>query len=71
MPGGQQAAPVGGRTFGTVPEIAARLVVSRMTVYRLIHAGELRAYRLGRALRVDPRDLNAYMRRATVAGGAE
>jgi excisionase family DNA binding protein len=36
----------------TVAEVATLLRVSRMTVYRLIHTGELSAIRLGRTFRI-------------------
>ena len=36
----------------TVLEIASRFRVSTMTVYRLIHAGELASVRIGRSYRV-------------------
>lgn len=38
--------------FLTVAEVAARMRVSRMTVYRLVHSGELPAVRFGRSFRV-------------------
>src|SRR3954469_12847818 len=34
-------------TFLTVAEVAAMMRVSKMTVYRLVHAGELSAVRVG------------------------
>nr|WP_208392171.1 helix-turn-helix domain-containing protein [Auritidibacter ignavus] len=36
----------------TVTEVAEMMRVSRMTVYRMIHAGELPAVRFGRSYRV-------------------
>ncbi len=36
----------------TVAEVADTMRVSRMTVYRLVHAGELPAIRFGRSFRV-------------------
>ncbi len=36
----------------TVPEVAARLRCERNTVYRMVNAGELRAVRLGRLVRI-------------------
>lgn len=36
----------------TVAEVAAIMRVSKMTVYRLVHAGELPAIRFGRSFRV-------------------
>lgn len=38
--------------FLTVSEVAEVMRVSRMTVYRLIHAGELPAIRVGKSFRV-------------------
>ena len=38
--------------FMTVAEVAEVMRVSKMTVYRLVHAGELPAVRFGRSYRV-------------------
>ncbi|MSS84163.1 helix-turn-helix domain-containing protein [Actinomycetaceae bacterium WB03_NA08] len=38
--------------FLTVSEVAEVMRVSKMTVYRLIHAGELPAIRVGKSFRV-------------------
>ncbi|HAQ59537.1 MAG TPA: excisionase [Microbacterium sp.] len=38
--------------FLTVAEVAEIMRVSKMTVYRLVHAGELPAVRFGRSYRV-------------------
>jgi excisionase family DNA binding protein len=38
--------------FLTVPEVADILRVSKMTVYRMIHAGTLEAIRVGRGFRI-------------------
>ncbi|MFS0794895.1 helix-turn-helix domain-containing protein [Microbacterium sp. 1P10AE] len=38
--------------FLTVAEVAELMRVSKMTVYRLVHAGELPAVRFGRSYRV-------------------
>ena len=38
--------------FLTIAEVAAKMRVSKMTVYRLVHAGELPAIRFGRSYRV-------------------
>ena len=38
--------------FLTVAEVADLMRVSRMTVYRMVHAGELPAIRFGRSFRV-------------------
>lgn len=47
--------------FLTVSEVAGRLRVSTMTVYRLINAGQLPAVRVGRSFRLRPRDLDGYL----------
>ncbi|HKT56076.1 MAG TPA: helix-turn-helix domain-containing protein [Microbacterium sp.] len=38
--------------FLTVAEVAALMRVSKMTVYRMVHGGELPAVRFGRSYRV-------------------
>ena len=38
--------------FLTVAEVAEMMRVSNMTVYRLVHAGELPAVRFGRSFRI-------------------
>ncbi|SME96324.1 putative molybdopterin biosynthesis protein [Paenibacillus barengoltzii] len=52
----------------TAEEIAKLLKVSKLTVYDLIKKGELPAYRVGKQMRVDSTDLEAYKQRAK--GGA-
>ena len=44
-------------------EVSQILHVSRSWVYQLIHSRQIASVRLGRALRVHPRDLEAYIRR--------
>jgi excisionase family DNA binding protein len=46
----------------TVEEVAAVMRVSKMTVYRLLHAGELPGVRVGRSFRVPQDALDAYLR---------
>jgi excisionase family DNA binding protein len=36
--------------------------VSKMTVYRLVHNGDLPAVRVGRSFRVSEEDVNEYLR---------
>lgn len=52
--------------FFTVQEVAAHLRVAPMTIYRLIHAGELRSVRVGRSFRVPHQALRAYINREPV-----
>jgi excisionase family DNA binding protein len=47
--------------FLTVAEVAAMMRVSKMTVYRLVHSGEMPAVRVGRSFRVREEDANAYL----------
>jgi excisionase family DNA binding protein len=47
--------------FLTVQEVASILRVSTMTVYRLIHAGDLPAVRVGRSFRVRDVDVDGYL----------
>lgn len=48
--------------FLTIAEVAAVMRVSKMTVYRLVHGGELPAVRVGRSFRVSEEDVNEYLR---------
>ena len=50
--------------FLTVAEVAALMRVSRMTVYRLVHAGDLASVRVGRSFRVPEHAVHAYLRGA-------
>jgi excisionase family DNA binding protein len=46
----------------TVAEVARAMRVSKMTVYRLVHAGELPAVRVGRSYRVNEHAVREYLR---------
>jgi len=50
--------------FLTVAEVAAVMRVSKMTVYRLVHSGELEAVRVGRSFRVPENAVNDYLRKS-------
>ena len=54
--------------FLTVAEVAEVMRVSKMTVYRLVHSGEMPAVRVGRSFRVPQDALEAYLRTATIEG---
>ena len=48
--------------FLTVAEVATVMRVSKMTVYRLVHGGELPAIRVGRSFRVPEQAVHDYLR---------
>ena len=50
--------------FLTVAEVATVMRVSKMTVYRLVHSGELPAVRVGRSFRVPENAVNDYLRKS-------
>jgi excisionase family DNA binding protein len=47
--------------FLTVAEVAALMRVSKMTVYRLVHSGELPAVRVGKSFRVPEKAVHEYL----------
>ncbi len=57
--------------FLTVAEVAETMRVSKMTVYRLVHSGEMPAVRFGRSYRVPEAAVEEYVRRAAVDGHSE
>lgn len=52
----------GGARYLTVQEVADVMRVSKMTVYRLLHSGELPGVRVGRSFRVPADALAAFLR---------
>ena len=61
--------PLNEVTFLTVAEVASVMRVSKMTVYRLVHNGELPAVRVGRSFRVVEEDVNEYLRKSFYSAG--
>ena len=57
-----------GVAFLTVAEVAAIMRVSKMTVYRLVHGGELAAVRVGRSFRVPEPAVREYLADARTDG---
>lgn len=55
----------------TTEEIAKLLKISKLTVYDLIKKGELPSYRVGKQMRVDASDLEAYKLRARTVTASE
>jgi len=55
--------------FLTVAEVASMMRVSKMTVYRLVHSGELPAVRVGKSFRVPEKAVHAYLQNAYFDAG--
>ena len=55
--------------FLTVAEVAKLMRVSKMTVYRLVHSGELQAVQIGRSFRVPEQAVHDYLRAAFIEAG--
>jgi excisionase family DNA binding protein len=53
-------------SFLTVAEVAGVMRVSKMTVYRMVHSGELAAVRVGRSFRVPAKAVRDYLSSAYV-----
>ena len=53
----------------TMDQVVARSGVSKMTVYRLVHNGDLPAVRVGRSFRVREEDANEYLRKSFFNAG--
>lgn len=64
-----QGAGLGEMRFLTVAEVAATMRVSKMTVYRLVHSGELSAVKVGRSYRVPENAVHVYLQSAFVEAG--
>jgi len=52
--------------FLTVAEVAGMMRVSKMTVYRLVHAGTLPAVQVGRSYRVPEQAVHDYLRHSFI-----
>ena len=53
--------PLSDEQLLTITEVAVALRVSKMTIYRLVHAGELPSIRIGRSIRVPAGALRTYL----------
>lgn len=47
--------------FYLVEELAKKLRVSNMTIYRYIKAGKVQAYKIGKELRIKQEDFNNFL----------
>ena len=57
--------------FLTVAEVATIMRVSKMTVYRLVHGGELPAVRVGRSFRVPEQAVHDDLRHSYVESAVD
>jgi excisionase family DNA binding protein len=62
----QAERPLSEVRFLTVAEVAHVMRVSKMTVYRLVHGGDLPAVRVGRSFRVEERAVHDYLDKAFI-----
>ena len=47
--------------FYTSKELAGKLRVNIMTIYRYIKAGKLKAYKIGKEFRIDKKEFNDFL----------
>lgn len=50
------------REFYTAQELADKLEVNIMTIYRYIEAGKLKAYKLGKEFRIDTKEFENFLK---------
>lgn len=62
-------APTSDPKFLTIAEVASMMRVSKMTVYRLVHNGDLPAVRVGRSFRVTEEAVDEYLRKSFYDAG--
>ncbi len=66
----QEAGSLADANFLTIGEVALIMRVSKMTVYRLVHSGELVSIRVGRSFRVPEPAVHDYLKASFVVGTA-
>jgi len=49
------------KDFYLVEELAKKLRVSNMTIYRYIKAGKVKAYKIGKEFRIDDAEFNSFL----------
>ncbi len=54
-----------GKEFYTAQDLAEKLGVNIMTIYRYIKAGKLKAYKIGKEFRIDRAEFDAFLKRAS------
>ncbi len=51
--------------FYIAQELADKLRVNVMTIYRYINAKKLKAYKIGKEFRIDRKEFNAFLKKAS------
>ncbi len=51
------------KDFYTAQDLADKLLVNIMTIYRYIKAGRLKAYKIGKEYRIDKVEFESFLRR--------
>ena len=54
------------KEFYTAKELAEKLRVNIMTIYRYIERGKLKAYKLGKEFRIDKDEFNRFLNEAKI-----
>ena len=54
------------KEFYLVEELAEKLRVCDMTIYRYIKAGKVKAYKIGKEFRIDENEYNKFLQKAKV-----
>jgi len=52
------------KDFYTTQELAEKLRVNIMTIYRYIKAGKLKAYKIGKEFRIEKKEFNNFLTKA-------
>ena len=53
------------KEFYLVEELAEKIRVSNMTIYRYIKAGKLKAYKIGKEFRIERSEFKAFLKQAS------
>lgn len=54
--------------FYTAKELADKLRVNVMTIYRYIGAGKLKSYKIGKEFRIDRKEFDSFLNKAKTNG---
>ena len=54
------------KEFYTAKELAEKLHVNIMTIYRYINAGKLKAYKIGKEFRIDKKEFDKFLEKSKI-----